>query len=141
MSSPGPLGLHFLSMFCSAYSSQLMHLPTHLYPLFPTAPSAPHLPYSTLLALSSSAFILPWLPVCPCDSHGLALPSAPLLLPTPPTRLREPCCYLLQAETPLSIFPPPAPLTGAPTCKHCAPFMEHVVVTRGCELQHQFIAY
>lgn len=88
--SLGCLALHFLSMFFhSAHSSPLMHLPTHLCPVFPTAPSAPHLPYSTLLALSSSVFILPWLyhfvlvipTALPCPqrpSHFLLLPPASL---------------------------------------------------------------
>lgn len=100
------LPLHFLSMFfCSAHSSSLMHLPAHPCPLFPMAPSAPHLPYSTVLPLSSSGCPSLALPLCPCDSHGLAVPSAPshfLLLPLPSlTPLLS-----LQTETPLSIFPP-----------------------------------
>lgn len=73
-------------------------------------PLVPHGSFSSPPPISYTCVLL-WLcpslalPLCPCDSHGPAVPSAPshfLLLPLPSLTL----LLSLQKETPLSIFPP-----------------------------------
>lgn len=107
--SPVCLPLHFLSMFCSAHSSPLIHVPALVWLPCSLVPRGSFI--SSPPIFYSSASVLLWLcpslvlPLCPCDSHGLAMPSAPshfLLLPLPSLTL----LLSLQTETPLSIFPP-----------------------------------
>lgn len=116
--------------------SSLMHLPAHLCS-FNSLPPIFHSFGSVLLRLSLSLA----LPLCPCDSHGLALPSALLTLPTPTGQ--PGLCYYLCRQKPCWAFSHHTVLWPVPqlVCKHCAPDTGHMVVTMGSELQYKFIAY
>lgn len=99
---PTPLHWRTFLLISAPYFPRLFQLPTSHIPLFWLCPPlSPSFPGFTTLSLW---FPRPCLALStPLTSYSSHSPAWALLLS-------------LQAETPLSIFPPHTPLTGAPTC-------------------------
>lgn len=115
-----PLSFHvlLLSLLLSTDAPPYSSLPLVPHGSFSSLPPVFHSSGSVLLCLCPSLT----LQLCPYDSHSLALPSAPLSLPTPPTRQPGLCCYLCRRE-PRWAFSHHKLLWPVPqlVCKHCAP--------------------